>query len=298
MKVFISWSGDRSRGLADILRRWFPSVLQAVRPYFSPDDVSKGARWSTEIAKELEASRIGLLVLTPENQDAPWLVFEAGALAKNLDRSKVCPILFGGLESTDVKGPLVQFQASRFDAEDMKRLVKMMNSELGDAALASEVLDSVFTLWWPRLETEVNEELSTTGASPDEATRTERDILEEVLGLTRTLTREDRPRRSGMDHPVFDDLALGLVGLVRALRTAPGNENVLSAISELMGPLEYIAQRRTRGSLSQHLRHLLTEQERLRVINIQGKVPAEPGSVRGEAASRRSPLSSFSDEGE
>ncbi|OOO01842.1 MAG: hypothetical protein USCGTAYLOR_01956 [Chromatiales bacterium USCg_Taylor] len=100
MKVFISWSGDRSRAVADVLRRWFPSVLQAVRPYFSPDDVAKGARWSAEIAKELEASRIGLLVITPENQEAPWLLFEAGALAKNLERSKVCPILFGAMEPT------------------------------------------------------------------------------------------------------------------------------------------------------------------------------------------------------
>src|ERR1017187_9800498 len=106
MRVFISWSGERSQRIANILRSWLPGVLQAVKPYFSPDDIAKGTRWSTEIAKELEASRIGLLVLTSENLDAPWLMFEAGALAKNLERSKVCPILFG-LEPTDVTGPLV-----------------------------------------------------------------------------------------------------------------------------------------------------------------------------------------------
>jgi hypothetical protein len=54
MKVFISWSGERSRAIADVMRRWLPSVLQSVRPYFSPDDVAKGSRWSSEIAKELE----------------------------------------------------------------------------------------------------------------------------------------------------------------------------------------------------------------------------------------------------
>jgi hypothetical protein len=144
MKVFISWSGDRSRAIADVLRRWLPSVLQAVRPYFSPDDVAKGSRWSSEIAKELDASRIGLLVITPENQEAPWLLFEAGALAKNLNRSKVCPLLFGGMEPTDVKGPLVQFQAAQFSKEEVKRVMKMINSELGDASLTADVLDSVF----------------------------------------------------------------------------------------------------------------------------------------------------------
>ena len=81
MKVFISWSGDRSRGAADAIRRWLPGGLQAVKPYFSIDDIAKGARWESEIAKELEASRVGLLILTPENIESAWLVFEAGALA-------------------------------------------------------------------------------------------------------------------------------------------------------------------------------------------------------------------------
>src|SRR5580704_6319798 len=116
MKVFISWSGDASRAIADSLRKWLPGVLQAVRPYFSPDDITKGARWEGEISKELAASRIGLLILTSENIEAPWLLFEAGALAKNLEKSKVCPLLFG-VEPTDVKGPLVQFQAAKFNAE-------------------------------------------------------------------------------------------------------------------------------------------------------------------------------------
>jgi hypothetical protein len=59
-------------------------ILQAARPYFSPDDVAKGSRWSAEIAKELDMSRIGILVITPENQEAAWLLFEAGALAQPL----------------------------------------------------------------------------------------------------------------------------------------------------------------------------------------------------------------------
>ena len=84
MKVFISWSGDTSRMIADEIRKWLPGVLQAVKPYFSPDDIAKGTRWESEISKELEASSVGLLVITPDNIQAPWLMFEAGALAKNL----------------------------------------------------------------------------------------------------------------------------------------------------------------------------------------------------------------------
>ncbi len=67
MRVFISWSGDRSRAIGEAISKWLPAVIQAIDPYFSPDDVAKGSRWSTEIAKELEQSGVGLICLTREN---------------------------------------------------------------------------------------------------------------------------------------------------------------------------------------------------------------------------------------
>ncbi len=38
MKVFISWSGTKSKKIAEIFRKWIPGVIQAVKPYFTPDD--------------------------------------------------------------------------------------------------------------------------------------------------------------------------------------------------------------------------------------------------------------------
>jgi hypothetical protein len=265
MKIFISWSGDRSRAVADLLRRWLPSVLQAVRPYFSPDDVAKGARWSSEIAKELEASRIGLLVITPENQEAPWLLFEAGALAKNLERSKVCPLLFGAMEPTDVKGPLVQFQAAQFSKEEMKRVMKMMNGELADATLAPDVLDNVFEMWWPKLEEQVAKELKKDNEGEGEARRPERDLLEEVLALTRRLA-SDRERRMDIDHPVWDDLIMAVASLIRTLRVRSPDEETKAAIKGVLGPLEFIVMRSGRHPSfrsARHARHLLMDLEDL-----------------------------------
>jgi hypothetical protein len=280
MRVFISWSGDRSRGIADILRRWLPSVLQAVRPYFSPDDVAKGSRWNSEIAKELEASRVGLLILTPENQDAPWLLFEAGALAKNLDRSKVCPILFGGLEPTDVKGPLVQFQGARFEIDDMKRLVKMINAELGEAALTNDVLESVFDMWWPQLEQQVTEELEKHEAEVDSGPRSERDMLEEVLALTRSLTREGHSRRFDFDHPAFQDLTFGILELLRTLRASPMDESTISAVRRLSGPLGYLLHRSRKTPRS--LLHLLREVEEEFAGELKDKQISAPQAEAGE----------------
>ena len=185
MKVFLSWSGNRSRAIAEVFKGWLPSVLQAVRPYFSPDDVTKGARWLTEISKELEESRFALLIITPENQKAPWLLFEAGALSKNLDRSKVCPLLFAGMGPADVDGPLAQFQGAQFSKDEMKKVLKAINTELSDAALASDVLDKVFEMWWPGLERQIEEKLKELDKSVGDVKRSERDLLEEILALMR-----------------------------------------------------------------------------------------------------------------
>jgi hypothetical protein len=82
--VFISWSGETSRKIAEELYRWIPSVLQFVQPYFTPNDVEKGAKWSSEIAQKLSDTHVGVICLTRENYEKPWILFEAGALSKDL----------------------------------------------------------------------------------------------------------------------------------------------------------------------------------------------------------------------
>lgn len=184
MKVFLSWSGEVSKGLADSLHSWLPRVIQAVRPYFSAEDVAKGARWSPEIARELEEARLGILIVTKESIEAPWLIFEAGALSKSLSRAKVVPLLFG-LEPTEVRGPLVQFQAAKFEKAEMKRVLRMINSELGDVALPHDVLDASFEVWWPHLFADVSAKLARGAREGLPARRSERELLEELLILAR-----------------------------------------------------------------------------------------------------------------
>jgi len=187
MKVFISWSGDLSKNLAEIFRQWIPGVVQAARPYYSPDDITKGTRWNSEISKELDESKVGIICLTKDNLESPWIMFEAGALSKNIDKSKVCPILFS-IEPTDIQGPLIQFQAAKFSKAEIKRVVKMINSELAESGLANEVLDSVFEMWWPQLESKVEAELAKDSSKKAKNLRSERDMLEEILKLSRELT--------------------------------------------------------------------------------------------------------------
>lgn len=183
MRVFISWSGDQSKKIAESLRQWLPSVIQAIKPYYSPDDIAKGARWNAEISKELEASKIGLICLTPSNKNSAWIMFEAGALSKQVETSKVCPILFG-LDPSDVDGPLTSFQLAKYSKEEMYRVVQMMNNELLEHRIDTDILKRTFEVWWPKLEEEI---VKITIESPDVLTnkRPDRQILEEVLEISR-----------------------------------------------------------------------------------------------------------------
>lgn len=213
MKIFLSWSGASSNEIAQALRHWLPAVLQATRPYFSPDDIAKGARWSNEVALELQESRIGILSVTRENLAAPWLMFEAGALAKSLGQSHVIPLLLG-VEPADLSGPLAQFQAARFDRTDVRRMMSLINQELGPTALEEEVLSAVFDKWWPDLEAKVKAiELAPRQPSPASA-RTDRELLEEVLTLMRERTfravrwQESASRPSNLLSVPIDELQL------------------------------------------------------------------------------------------
>jgi TIR domain len=96
MSGFISWSGKRSKDIALELRRWLPNVLQAADVWMSDVDIEVGMRGIHEIFTHLEKAKVGIICLTPENSNAPWLLFEAGALSKQVvEKSRVCPYLFG-----------------------------------------------------------------------------------------------------------------------------------------------------------------------------------------------------------
>ena len=188
MKVFLSWSGEQSHKVAVVLRDWFPSVIQSLVPYVSSEDIDKGTRWSTDIATELADSTFGILCVTRENLTAPWLTFEAGALSKTMDKSFVCPFLFN-IKRSEVDGPILQFQSTIFEKEDIKKLLKTLNKACGEDKLTDERLDKAFEVWYPTLEEELKKIEPVAKEEKQEKKQKQEipnnEILEEILELSR-----------------------------------------------------------------------------------------------------------------
>lgn len=188
MRVFISWSGELSKSVADLLYKYLPCIIQNIEVFHSEHDIDSGTRWSHRLAKELEETNFGVICLTPDNLKNPWLLFEAGALTKHI-ASRSCGLLLQGLTNTDVTGPLAQFQNRTFIESEIRKLIQDLNSCL-DNKLSDSQLDLLYNKFWPDMEREYNGLVSEYKKSNDRpAKRNTHELVEETLSRIRTLER-------------------------------------------------------------------------------------------------------------
>lgn len=192
MDVFISWSGLRSRYVAAALHEWLKDLIQNLEPWMSQVSIDAGERWSPAIAEQLESAYFGIVVVTPENAESPWLNFEAGAIAKSVNTAKVCPYLIEMRLADIPRGPLNQFQAKLANREDTFELVSSLNQSLGDKGLDDARLRRSFDLHWPTIEAKLAnvpdpEDKVPPKRSPDE-------VLDEILSVVRRLDRSQESR--------------------------------------------------------------------------------------------------------
>ena len=195
MKVFISWSGDLSKKVAELLSTWLEDVLQGTKAWRSEADIDKGKIWFGAITGQLSDTGVGILCLTLENRYSPWILFEAGALSKGLSESRVCPFLID-LQHGDLLPPLSQFNGTLPNKEDVLKLVKTINGERKEQALPGAQLLKAFDLWWPKFEEPFNEILTYHKPKEEVEKRSRDDILEEILELSRSIQRSLQERDS------------------------------------------------------------------------------------------------------
>ncbi len=154
MKIFISWSGVVSRSVAEALREWIEGMIPAVKPWVSSVDMRAGVHWDLDIAEHLKEYHLGIICLTNENLEAPWLHFEAGALSKSFEKSLVIPYLLN-VTPSDLTEPLAQFQAVEANRSGTEKLMNRLNvalQEHREESLDDEQFPRKFGDMWPKLQ--------------------------------------------------------------------------------------------------------------------------------------------------
>lgn len=207
MKIFISWSGTRSKAVAELLNDWIKCVIQATRPWISTRDIDRGALWFSEISDQLKDTSVGIVCLTQENKNKPWILFEAGALAKGLSYNRVCTFLID-LRPADLEDPLAQFNHTLPEKDSMWALVRTLNGCLGGSALDERVLEQVFATYWNQFEKGFKELLKANQPKEKTEPRSEKTILAEILDNTRYLNSRLRRLEMRVDGDLDFDRSI------------------------------------------------------------------------------------------
>jgi hypothetical protein len=181
MKTFFSWSGNKSHRIAKALADWLPCVVQALDPWISSKDIDRGSIWFNEIFDQLKGTNFGIVFITKENQDKPWLMFESGALSKGLTENRICTVLVDlNVRDIDAGSPLQQLNHTVLDRDGVLGLVKTINKKLDSGQLQEKRLEQTFNAMWPDLEAKIEEILSNDPA-PKTPERNDKDVLNDIL---------------------------------------------------------------------------------------------------------------------
>lgn len=179
------------------LRDWLPNVVDAAKPWMSTEDIEKGEAWFDTIRTSLESAEAGVIVLTPENIERPWVLFEAGAIYGSKARRPVCTLLCG--LDRELVGPLGQFQSTKCTEADILGLVRTINKELTGDDLTKRV-EARFRKFWPDLSEHLNTTIQSSTTAPTSGRRDSDLQVDEILSTVRTIQRDLKNRSLGTTH--------------------------------------------------------------------------------------------------
>jgi hypothetical protein len=188
--IFVSWSGNRSKFFADKFYRFLGLVLPCMKRWMSSHDIESGTHWNDEVSKNLKICNTGIICVTNENKDKPWVLFEAGAVSKLYENSRVIPLLFD-LKQTEIPSshPLATFQMQKVEREEVFQLINDLNRR-AVVPVEDSSIKSYFESYWdsfyegikPEIE---SRDLGNKNTSSHLSKRSMEEILEDLVSGTR-----------------------------------------------------------------------------------------------------------------
>jgi hypothetical protein len=201
--IFLSWSGPRAKAMAEALQPWLRRVIQSARPFFS-DKIETGAFWDDSVRASIQSVRFAVICCTPENVSAPWINYEAGAIAERL-KGRTAPWLLGSKPAGLKDSPLSRLMAREADEAGTLELIRALNASL-EAAVDEAILVETFETHWPKLKAKLEAIPAPEARAPE---RSEKDMLEEVVGLCRQIAADRSQASIAGSQQALDAIGLG-----------------------------------------------------------------------------------------
>jgi hypothetical protein len=143
MRVFISWSGDRSHRVAGALHRWIGIAFPTLDPWLS-SDMEKGRSWAANLFDGLTSSIIGILCVSAEAEH-DWMAFEAGALL-DAPGDTLVALLIDPDPAQLAGSPIGAFAAFAADASGLRALAIHLSEHSGHPVSEERVHELSATL--------------------------------------------------------------------------------------------------------------------------------------------------------
>ena len=149
VNIFLSWSGTRSRTLAEALNDSLPKIRPEWRTWVSSRQ-KRGTDWRAALFEHITAAEATVLCVTCDSITSRWLAFEAGMLSRRAN----APLLIYGfdIDADELSGtPLARMPLFNATEAGTRELIRTLNAALPEPAIEDD-LETLITEAWPRLE--------------------------------------------------------------------------------------------------------------------------------------------------
>lgn len=222
VEIFVSWSGAKSKEIAELLKIWLHNVLQSLKVWVSTENIDTGAMWFAQICEQIKKVNNSIIVVTKENKDNPWIMFEAGALCRGDDNNRV-NVLLVDVEPEDIRQPLASFNMVKADKDGMKKMMRDINKRAtaehpnSDQNLEDVDLCTSFEKWYSEFKEKFAEIMEKYPADDDLTPKTKMEHMqEEILASTRTIEHALIELRKNIDVNTLSNIGSDFVKFIIA----------------------------------------------------------------------------------
>lgn len=168
MKIFISWAKPKSKKIAYFIKEFLEGLFHdQIETWLSDENIKTGARPTVAISQALKECDKGIFCILKENYEAPWIMYEAGAISthehsiirEEKDNCVIWPILFENISTEQLyRNPLYQFQFVEFSRDKMYKFVQEVNNTIV-AFKDVTILEKHFGFYWKELNDNIQKVL-------------------------------------------------------------------------------------------------------------------------------------------